>query len=85
MVSIIPKGRGKHRDDEEGLGAGPPPPRSVQIVATIALVLIGGFAAFSIAYASIVQGDQSATAILGSLATAALAALVVLSSGRHSD
>lgn len=83
-MKIPGTGSGRHRD-EEGLGSGPPPPKSVQVMATISLFLIAGITTFAIAYASIVKGDGSATALLGTLSTAALAALVVLSGGRHSD
>lgn len=85
-MSIFRTGTGSHRGgDEEGLGSGPAPIKSVQVLSGIALVIIGGFSSAAIAYASIVKGDSSATALLGTLATAALAALVVLASGvRHS-
>lgn len=85
MRHPFPGGTGKHRADDEGLGGGPPPPKSIQISATIALMLIGALCSAAIAYASVVKGDSSATALLGTLATASLAALVVLSGGRHSD
>lgn len=79
------RGTGTHREgDEEGLGSGPPPPRSVQISATLTLMFVTLGSLVAIAYASIVKGDASATTLLGTLATAALAALVVLSGGGHS-
>lgn len=84
-MKIPGTGSGKHRADDEGLGSGPPPPKSVQVMATLSLFLIAGVTTFAISWASIVKDDGSATALLGTLATAAIAALVVLSGGRHSE
>lgn len=60
-------------------------PRSIRVLATLALVLVACFTVGAIAYASVVQHENSATALLGTLGTASLAALVVLSGGKHED
>jgi hypothetical protein len=61
------------------------PPQSVQLLATIALILIGGICSAAIAYQSIVKMDDASTTLLGTLATAALGALVVLAGGRSKE
>lgn len=78
-------GHGSRRAGKNGVMAsdGPGSPTSVRVLATLALVLVSVFTVAAIGYASIVQHDQSATTLLGTLGTASLAALVVLSGGRH--
>lgn len=83
-MGILRKGTGEHRDDE-GLGSGPPPPKSIQVMATVALILTVGVCLFAIAYSAIVRQDDASVALLGTLATASVASLVILSGGRHGD
>lgn len=86
-MSLLGRGHGRRRagDNAPLASNGGDSPTSVRILATLALVLVAVFTVAAIGYASVIQHDQSATALLGTLGTASLAALVVLSGGRHDD
>lgn len=77
---------GRHRaGDAEGLG-GPdymPPSKSVQSVAALALVIIALGTVAVVGWMAVVAGSEASTALLGSLATGAMGALIVLAGGRH--
>lgn len=78
-------GRRRSQDNIEGFGAGeqlPPPPKQVRILATGALVIVGGASTFVLGLAAI-RGDDSATSQIGVLATLTIGALVALAGGKH--
>lgn len=79
-------GAGRHRaGDVEGLG-GPdysPPSKSVQSLAAVALVIIAIATVAVVGWLALVEGDDASTALMGSLATGAMGALIVLAGGRH--
>lgn len=88
-MSIFREGTGRRRAQDEGLGSGPDeaggglvPPTSLRILATVALVGIGGTTVAVTAYAS-VKGDGTATTALSTLGTIVVGALVALASGKH--
>lgn len=60
-------------------------PRSVQVLAALALLFISGGAVASVAYDSIVNNDEASTVLLGTVATGGLGALIVLSGGKNQD
>lgn len=85
-MSILSNGRHRRGDVLASEGEPTTPaPKSVRLLASFALAGIGGGSTFAIAYASIVKGSEPATTLLGTLATAALGALVLLAGGRKDD
>lgn len=60
-------------------------PRSVRVLSAIGLVGIGAGTTFGVTYAAIVKGNEASITLLGTLATGALGALIVLAGGRNGD
>lgn len=60
-----------------------PVPQTVQSLAVVGLVITALATVLGVVYSAVVKGSQTAQALLGTLATAALSALILLASGRH--
>jgi len=74
-----------HRGGEEDPVKPEKTPKSVRLLATLALIIIGSGAGAGIAYSAIVDHDDASKNALVTISTLSVGAIVALAGGKHED